>query len=132
MGTITKRGYELADMVDPHRKKWGLRELHTASTLCRAAVSYEKIQVAVCNGHPACSSPTLPIATIRELQQYHEEWCEKRDRQLSKRIRDLAKQLPFVKGVVLGGDPRGATVKLVLKNGRTNDWGQEGICVPGS
>ena len=33
-------------------------------------------------------------------------------------------------GVKFSGDPRGATVKLVLPNGKTNDWGNEGWCVP--
>ena len=28
------------------------------------------------------------------------------------------------------GDPRGCVVKLRVKSGRTNDMGQEGICVP--
>ncbi len=28
------------------------------------------------------------------------------------------------------GDPRGAVVKLKVPSGRTNDWGQTGICVP--
>jgi hypothetical protein len=32
-------------------------------------------------------------------------------------------------GVVLGGDPRGCTVKLTVKSGYTNDWGKEGICL---
>lgn len=32
----------------------------------------------------------------------------------------------------LQGDPRGATVKIVVPSGRTNDWGKEGIIVPGS
>jgi hypothetical protein len=30
------------------------------------------------------------------------------------------------------GDPRGCTVKLVVADGYTNDWGKEGICVPTS
>ena len=30
----------------------------------------------------------------------------------------------------LSGDPRGATVKVVLSNGETNDWGKTGYCVP--
>jgi len=29
-----------------------------------------------------------------------------------------------------GGDPRGCVVKLKVPDGYTNDWGQEGICVP--
>ena len=33
-------------------------------------------------------------------------------------------------GVKFSGDPRGATVKLILPNGDTNDWGKDGWCVP--
>lgn len=33
-------------------------------------------------------------------------------------------------GVVFSGDPRGSTVKLVMPDGHTDDWGQEGLCVP--
>lgn len=33
-------------------------------------------------------------------------------------------------GVVFQGDPRGATAKLVLPDGFTNDWGKEGYCLP--
>ena len=29
-------------------------------------------------------------------------------------------------------DPRGATVKLTMPSGYTNDWGQTGVCVPTS
>lgn len=31
---------------------------------------------------------------------------------------------------VFSGDPRGAVVKLAVPSGKTNDWGQVGICVP--
>lgn len=34
--------------------------------------------------------------------------------------------------VVCQRDPRGATVKIVVPSGRTDDWGHIGICVPGS
>jgi hypothetical protein len=27
-------------------------------------------------------------------------------------------------------DPRGATVKLKVRSGKTNDWGEVGVCVP--
>lgn len=33
-------------------------------------------------------------------------------------------------GVVFSGDPRGCTVKLLMPNGETNDFGKEGWCVP--
>jgi hypothetical protein len=29
-----------------------------------------------------------------------------------------------------GGDPRGCTVKIIVPDGYTNDFGQEGVCVP--
>lgn len=32
--------------------------------------------------------------------------------------------------VHVSGDPRGCVVKLAVPDGYTNDWGQEGICVP--
>ena len=31
---------------------------------------------------------------------------------------------------IFHGDPRGAVVKLNVPSGRTDDWGQEGVCVP--
>ncbi len=33
-------------------------------------------------------------------------------------------------GVVFDGDPRGTTVKVRVPSGKTDDWGQTGICVP--
>jgi len=32
---------------------------------------------------------------------------------------------------ILGGDPRGCVVKIKVPDGFTNDFGNEGICVPG-
>lgn len=32
--------------------------------------------------------------------------------------------------LVDSGDPRSAVFKLKVPSGRTNDWGQTGICVP--
>jgi len=31
---------------------------------------------------------------------------------------------------VFSSDPRGATVKLKVPSGKTNDWGDIGVCVP--
>ncbi len=31
---------------------------------------------------------------------------------------------------VFSGDPRGAVLKIKVPSGRTDDWGQTGICVP--
>ena len=51
----------------------------------------------------------------------------KRERVESK-IRELAHDLNA--GVLFQYDPRGATVKLTVPSGKTNDWGQTAICVP--
>lgn len=48
---------------------------------------------------------------------------------LRKRIEESAKGAGLP-GVVFQGDPRGATVKLLLPSGATNDWGKEGWIVP--
>ena len=37
---------------------------------------------------------------------------------------------PFNVSPVCQGDPRGACVKLRVPSGRTDDWGQTGVCVP--
>jgi hypothetical protein len=38
----------------------------------------------------------------------------------------------FDASVKFQNDPRGCTVKIVVPDGYTNDWGREGICVPTS
>lgn len=66
-----------------------------------------QLQVDACNG---------------EVAEGHDSACERK-------ITKLAKQVGCT-GVVFSGDPRGCTVKLVLPNGDTNDFGKEGWCVP--
>ena len=39
---------------------------------------------------------------------------------------------PYRATATTGGNPRGCTVKLKLRSGRTNDFGGEGYCVPGA
>jgi hypothetical protein len=45
------------------------------------------------------------------------------------RCQQAAKRLGAT-SVIFSGDPRGCTVKLVFADGFTNDWGNEGYCVP--
>ena len=73
-------------------------------------------------------------ATIH--QQYAEHSCnvglteaEKReDEKNEKAMIDICN--PFGITPVFQADPRGATVKLKVPGGRTDDMGREGICVP--
>lgn len=131
MARRTMKGYELAESIRGPRGHKAV-DVEVCSLLCRAAVSYLHVQEAHCNGHPAMSSPYIDAKTANRLQLEFEKRQEVKEAGLERRIKALAAQLPGVKKVHFGGDPRGATVKLVMKNGRYDDWGQEGLCVPGS
>jgi len=67
----------------------------------------------------------------------HHYWCEQECNgtavgeagdKAEKAILKLAQAIGA--GVKFSGDPRGATVKLVMPDGYTDDWGKEGVCVP--
>lgn len=47
---------------------------------------------------------------------------------IEKRVTSMLSGSAF--SVVFSGDPRGSSIKVKVPSGRTNDWGQEGICVP--
>ena len=112
----TLNGYKLAHALLPSIGQTPAI-VATCSLLCRAARTYGRLQVTACN---------------RELTERE----RKRDESAAERINELVLQLPLVDGQFikadLNGDPRGATVKLILPDGRFDDWGGEGICVPGS
>lgn len=86
--------------------------LHTARELMRLAATHGRLQ------EEACS-----VAMSEEREAAH----GRKEERTESKIRSL---LPEGWGVVFSGDPRGATVKLTCPSGRTNDWGQTGICVP--
>lgn len=119
MVNITKKGHELARKLNP-----SMGSTHaiarTCSLIARHATTHCKLQEMQCNG----------------LTETQEEWVFKREEQIETRIRDLCEELPHVDGQpirpVFQGDPRGATVKLKMPDGRYDDWGQTGLCVPGS
>lgn len=52
-----------------------------------------------------------------------------RESKLRADLSELAEKCGAV-GVVFGGDPRGCTVKLVFRDGFTNDFAGEGVLVP--
>jgi hypothetical protein len=60
----------------------------------------------------------------RELTDYErQQWDRAKTRIVS--LCALSSMTP-----VFNNDPRGACVKLQVPSGKTNDWGQIGICVP--
>lgn len=91
------------------------------------------------------TAASLIIRHARTYKRIQEAWCsvemndaetartQKREANIENRIVMLAKSLPGVEGVVFQGDPRGATIKLVMKDKDKHDcWGREGLCVPHS
>jgi hypothetical protein len=63
-----------------------------------------------------------------EAQCNDEGWSEKKSDALAARAEKLLAMFGLAARVQ--HDPRGASLKLVLPSGRTNDWGHEGYCVP--
>ena len=100
------------------------RELHNesigevlafAEMLMRLSATYLRLQENFCN------------VDMTEIQEKAHEAKESRT---EKRIVGICK--PYGITPVFSGDPRGATVKLKVPSGHTNDWGETGICVPTS
>lgn len=102
--------------------------VHVARLLMRHAKTYHRLQEMACNGVESHHGESN--ASFAKRQQRHEEWVEKRDGQIERRIRAIVASMGEGFGVVVSGDPRGCCVRLVLPSGKTNDWGREGWCVP--
>jgi uncharacterized protein YukE len=97
-----------------------------ARLLLRHAKTYARLQEMNCNGVGTWHGESNESFSKR--QERFERALEKKEQQIKKRIRAIASGLGF--GVIFSGDPRGATVKITVPSGRTDDWGHEGICVP--
>ena len=84
-----------------------------AKNIMRYGRTLSRLSVMLCNG---------------EIDQ---EQYDKKIRNPRRKVLENAKVIG-VKGAVFGGDPRGCVVKLKLPSKTTNDFGQEGWCVPGA
>lgn len=102
--------------------------VNAARLLMRHAKTHGNLQEDRCNGHPACSSPTMDARDINKLQEAWDARIERREAQLEKRMSEIAQGLGLVAD--FGGDPRGYTVKLKLPSGAYNNMGGEGWGVP--
>lgn len=83
--------------------------LHDCQRIMRYAVTYHRFAEECCNRE-------LSIAE-------RDKWGR-----VQFRIMDLCGS--FGAKAKCQNDPRGTTVKVVVPDGYTNDWGNEGICVP--
>lgn len=120
----------------------------------KQAAEMNEFEGAVCNAIPdgtPWERRERIIPTIRELMRLsrrhgrlQERLCSepdddgrlgRMDERLEERIKALVSADPLacaIKGVILGGDPRGYTVKVLLRNGKYNTWGgaEDGWGVP--
>jgi hypothetical protein len=108
----------------------GMPARDAARLLMRHGRTYARIQEAICNGVGTWHGESNE--SFGKRQARHEAWTEKREQQLERRIREICAALGPGFEPVFNGDPRGATVKIRVPSGRTNDWGGIGICVPTS
>lgn len=99
-----------------------------ARLLLRHGKTYARLQEMNCNGVGTWFNESNESFSRR--QAAFEKRLEKQESQIESRIRAIASGLGF--GVIFSGDPRGATVKITVSSGRTDDWAHEGICVPSS
>ena len=95
-----------------------------ADLLCRHGKTYARLQEANCNG-PG------DLASNATIERFYAR-LERRESNLEDLIRRKCQELGPLFSPIFGGDPRGATIKIKVPSGRTNDWGKEGICVPTS
>jgi hypothetical protein len=105
----------LVPLVPEETVEWvALRLLHYGATLGRIAENQ-------CNGY----------------QTWDYKWDEKaakKDEEKEARIVARVEKLCELIGCkpIFQGDPRGNTLKIQVPDGYTNDWGNEGLCVPTS
>lgn len=87
--------------------------LHKGRKLMREGATYGRLAVNACN------------RKLTDKERHRENVCYLR-------IRELCNYFDPPIVPVLGGDPRGCTVKLQVPSRRTTDFGHIGICVPTS
>ena len=95
----------------------GLRGL--LGDLMFLAKRHGMLQERVCNGHQTVKGDWDEEAANRD---------QKREEAIEARITAICEKLGCKP--IFSGDPRGATVKVIVPSGRSNSWGGEGICVP--
>ena len=135
---------DIASWVDLHECK--LHAKHAAGVGCHRAddklVAVKPVDDFVRDlaAHTGQTPDTEAVRLLVKRAKYHQALATRAcntsaafERDPSPKLRDeitrLAASLGCM-GVKFGGDPRGCTVKLVMPDGYTNDWGREGVCVP--
>lgn len=92
-----------------------------AQRLLRYGATLGRIAERQCNGHQTWDGRWDEIAAKRD---------DDKEERIQARVTKLCESIGC--RPIFGGDPRGATLKIQVADGYTNDWGREGICVPTS
>ena len=107
--------------------------IETSRAVMRDATTIQRLAVAACNGDWPCDDGERPVTPCAKCgNRYHASTLRKGglcpDCRAQARIRTIL--APFHVTPIFGGDPRGCCVKLRVPSGRTDDGGNEGLCVP--
>lgn len=126
--TITQKGRQLAH--DLGLSGTG-EDARICSLLMRHATTLQRLAVEECNG-PGDWINRIPYPRAGEIMEKWQADLERKQESLELRVKELATQLPNVKGVHVSGDPRGTVVKLIRVDGKHNTWGgaESGWAVP--
>jgi len=100
-----------------------------ARLLMRHAKTHGNLAVAECNG-PGDYVNRIPYPEAGHIYAEHQRRIEKKTQQIEGRIIAICAELGLV--AILGGDPRGYTVKVKLPTGAYNTLGgrEDGYGVP--
>ena len=99
--------------------------------LLRYGATLKGIAEQRCNGpdYKYCTSERERNELTKRWQAYQDSLPTKQEK-IESCVRMLCLDMDCK--AIFQGDPRGATVKIQVPDGYTNDWGREGICVPTS
>ncbi len=119
MRASAKQRWQFTMKIIEHAGGDSARRESFANRLMRYGATYSRLQEQACNGYQDWRGNWDERATKE---------AEAKEARIEKRVRELC--AAFGCEAVFGGDPRGATIKVKVPDGYTDDWGREGICVP--
>ena len=133
--TVKERHDFIASMQREFPTERGIMRL--CERMMRMGASYLRLQEAQCNGdYPADNgerkTKACSVCGLYWAPSSFKVNGDCPDCRAEKNIKALCQEFPEQVEPIFQGDPRGATIKLKVPSGRTEDWGQVGICVPTS
>jgi hypothetical protein len=128
--TTRKEREEFISLIYEHTSQIGEYQSGARSRFAQALMHYgaslKRIAENQCNGYHKGGGPWARgtwdgVAEDADLRKKN---------RICAKVAELCAQ--FACKPVFGGDPRGATLKIQVPDGYSNDFGGEGICVPTS